>query len=235
MFQCFYKLLVYELPNLFYFLFSCLSFIIDFKKLFLLRKKTHAAHDMNCSSFPRHFVFVSWLYSWFFALSLLRAEVSFLFSHVVFCDLDSELLIKGDFPCFTFTNEFSYFFLLFLWLSFLNVKKKKKKKNPPFGIVPDVWCEIWIQFFFFPQMGYSTTPFIEKSIFAFTFVLIFLCVDFYIVLKFISKDIVLLILAVLNVFPIRRFNCLLLVHNKFIAFCLLLSMSHYFPEFSHSL
>ena len=113
--------------------------------------------------------------------------------------------------------------------------KKKKKKNPPFGIVPDVWCEIWIQFFFFPQMGYSTTPFIEKSIFAFTFVLIFLCVDFYIVLKFISKDIVLLILAVLNVFPIRRFNCLLLVHNKFIAFCLLLSMSHYFPEFSHSL
>ena len=116
------------------------------------------------------------------------------------------------------------------------LKKKTKKKNTtPFGIVPDVWCEIWIQFFFFPQMGYSTTPFIEKSIFAFTFVLIFLCVDFYIVLQFISKDIVLLVLAVLNVFPIRRFNYLLLVHNKFIAFCLLLSMSHYFPEFSHSL
>ena len=84
----------------------------------------------------------------------------------------------------------------------------------PFGIVPDVWCEIWIQFFFFPQMGYSTTPFIEKSIFAFTFVLIFLCVDFYIVLKFISKDIVLLVLAVLNIFPIRRGNSLLLVHKK---------------------
>lgn len=180
-----------------------------------------------------HFIFVSWLHSWFSVLLLLRAEVSFLFSHVVFCNLDSELLIKRDFPHLTFTNEFSYFFLLFLRLSFLSVKKKKQKT--PFGIVPDVWCEIWIQFFFFPQMGYSTTSFIEKSIFAFTFVLIFLWVDFYIVLKFISKYIVLLVLAVLNVFPIRRFNCFLLVHNKFIAFCLLVSMPHFFPEFSHSL
>ena len=51
----------------------------------------------------------------------------------------------------------------FLRLSFLNVKKKAKKNTTPFGIVPDVWCEIWTQFFFFPQMGYSTTPFIEKS------------------------------------------------------------------------
>ena len=64
--------------------------------------------------------------------------------------------------------------------------------------------------------------------------LFFLCVDFYIVLKFISKYIVLLVLAVLNVFPIRRINCLILVHNKFIAFCLLVSMPHFFPEFSHS-
>ena len=114
-------------------------------------------------------------------------------------------------------------------------KKTTTTTTTPFGIVPDVWCEIWIQFFFFPQMGYSTTPFIEKSIFAFTFVLIFLCVDFYIVLKFISKDIVLLVLAVLNIFPIRRGNSLLLVHKKIIVFCLLLSMSHYVPEFSHSL
>ena len=112
------------------------------------------------------------------------------------------------------------------------LKKKQKKTQLHLELFLMFGVKYGLSFSFFPRW---VIPFIEKSIFAFTFVLIFLCVDFYIVLQFISKDIVLLVLAVLNVFPIRRFNYLLLVHNKFIAFCLLLSMSHYFPEFSHSL
>lgn len=127
-------------PIYFFFLFSCLSFIIDFKKLFLLRKKKKKLMlPMIWIAVPSpHFIFVSWLYSWFFVLLLLRAEVSFLFSHVVFCNLDSELLIKRDFPHFTFANEFSYFFLLFLRLSFLNVKKKKKN-----SLWNCSWCLVW--------------------------------------------------------------------------------------------
>lgn len=95
----------------------------------------------------------------------------------------------------------------------------KKKKKLPLG-VPDVWCEIWIQFFLFPQMGCYSSTIYWKIHLCLHIVLIFCCVDFYIVLKFISKDIVLLVLAVLNIFPIRRGNSLLLVHKKIIVFCL---------------
>lgn len=77
----------------------------------------------------------------------------------------------------------------------------KKKKNP-FELFLMFGVKLWIQFFFFPRWVILQHHLLKNP--SLPLVLIFLCVDFYIVLKFISKDIVLLVLAVLNIFPIRR-------------------------------
>lgn len=140
MFQCFYKLLVYELPNLFYFLFSCLSFIIDFKKLFLLRKKTHAAHDMNCSSSPPPpilYLSLDFIHG-FLPYRFCMQKFLFCFLMLSFAILILSCWLKETFPASHLQMNFptsSYCFYDFHSWMF------KKKKKP--SIWNCSWCLVW--------------------------------------------------------------------------------------------
>ena len=123
MFQCFYKLFDCELCNLFFSYSTVCLLLLTLRSYLYIKRETSVPMIRIATIFPQ-FIFVSWLYSWYFVLLLLLAEVSFLFSYVVFsyvC-LDFELLVKKDLPHFRFTNEFSHFFLLFLRLYFFQKK-----------------------------------------------------------------------------------------------------------------
>lgn len=121
MFQCFYKLFDCELFNLFFFYSTVCLLLLTLRSYLYIKKSLCLWYELQLFS---HNLYLSRLYSWYFVLLLLLAEVSFLFSYVVFsyvC-LDFELLVKKDFPHFRFTNEFFHFFLLFLRLHFFKKK-----------------------------------------------------------------------------------------------------------------